>query len=255
MPFPTREELPIIPGTNTIIATMTNSGYLPYTRNMLKSIAPFGLSICIFTVDTKAAEKLRQLGYSYVYDMELTLSEFISWNNEGYDTLCEMKLKIIHHVLSLSVNILMVDGDIVFLKNPMKELCQWDHDRNTEIYVQNDSDSDLHIDNLCTGFIFIRATKRLILLYDVTSIKGKARYDPCRLINNDQSYFNLFIKPFVVVKPLSLHQYPNGSVFYKNPELASCAILIHFNWTEGHLKMLKMKEHGQWLLTRKEERR
>jgi hypothetical protein len=54
--------------------------------------------------------------------------------------------------------------------------------------------------------------------------------------------------------PLPLEVYPNGKYFYINTKaLRSSAILIHFNWVIGHLKMAKMKEHGHWILTPEEE--
>jgi hypothetical protein len=43
-------------------------------------------------------------------------------------------------------------------------------------------------------------------------------------------------------------------MFYDNTEkIQNLAVLVHFNWVQGHLKMAKMKEHKMWLLTPEEE--
>ena len=53
---------------------------------------------------------------------------------------------------------------------------------------------------------------------------------------------------------LPLELYPNGKMFYEHTEyVKDTAVLVHFNWIKGHLKMAKMKEHKMWLLTEDEE--
>jgi hypothetical protein len=43
-------------------------------------------------------------------------------------------------------------------------------------------------------------------------------------------------------------------MFYDNTQsLKESAIIVHFNWVKGHLKMAKIKEHKMWLLTPEEE--
>ena len=36
-------------------------------------------------------------------------------------------------------------------------------------------------------------------------------------------------------------------------KIIETAVLIHFNWVHGHIKMAKIKEHKMWLLTPEEE--
>jgi hypothetical protein len=93
----------------------------------------------------------------------------------------------------------------------------------------------------------------MIKLYDCVSEQGKKKYLECAFDNNDQSYFNKFVKPKCKFQSISLMKYPNGLVFYNQPARKEMAVLIHFNWVHGHLKMAKMKEHKMWLLTPEEE--
>ena len=63
----------------------------------------------------------------------------------------------------------------------------------------------------------------------------------CEFNNNDQTYFNVFVKPRCSFSALPLEKYPNGKMFYDNTEtLNKSAVLVHFNWVQGHLKMAKM---------------
>lgn len=238
---------------HTVLATVTNYGYLLYTRNMLKSLEPFGLdkSVMILCLDQKGTHILRKMGYSVTCADE-ELSKFCPWNTKGYDKICYLKLKWIHTILSQQKNMVLIDGDIVFRKNPMEDITLWHRKPQVEVWIQNDGISNLDHRNLCTGYMFIRSSEKMISLYDCKEESEK--YKSCALKNNDQTYFNQFVKPYCVTEALSLEQYPNGAVFYQNSEsVKQSAVLIHFNWVMGHQKMAKMKEHKMWLLTEEEE--
>jgi len=101
--------------------------------------------------------------------------------------------------------------------------------------------------------MFVRSTPKMIRLFDCISDSGVEKYMKCAFDNNDQTYFNLYIKPECEVKVLPLVLYPNGNIFYHMPSLIETAVLVHFNWVKGHEKMAKMKLHNLWLLTAEEE--
>lgn len=233
---------------HTVLATVTNYGYLLYTRNMLKSLEPFGLdkAVMILCLDQKSAGILRTLGYS-VSDKETDVAQFCPWNTEGYDKICYLKLEWIHSLL-LTKNVVMIDGDIVFRKNPWDDILQWQNHSPTDTWIQNDGMTDSARENLCTGYQMIRSNPRMRTLYDCKSERGQHQYSRCALQNNDQTYFNLYIKPYCTVRALPLKDYPNGGVFYRDAAELS-PVLVHFNWVVGHEKKGKMKEHNMWLLT------
>jgi hypothetical protein len=263
---------------NTVITTLTNHGYLIYTLNMLKSLKPFGLDkiILIVTLDKNAYLILKKMGYNTIcidneeypistfetihtqttqsnrYLNKETLNKFYPWNTQGYDKVCYYKLELIYRILSLNKNILMIDGDIVFQNNPLLHIQEW-NDASEDVWVQNDAPSDKSTVNMCTGYIFIRTSPKLIDLYDCISKDGIEKYKKCAYNNNDQTYFNIYVKPFCTMKALPLALYPNGNIFYYMPELKDNSILVHFNWAKGHEKMAKMKAHKMWLLTPEEE--
>lgn len=246
----------ILYDNKTIITTITNYGYILYTLNMLKSLKEFHLDkkVLVVTIDKKAENILKNLGYNVCCIDNSELGRFCPWNTKGYDKICYLKLELIYRILSLNKNVLLVDGDIVFRKDPLLDIDEWIKDKIYDVWVQNDSQDNKNTKNMCTGYMFIKSNDRLIELYDCVSEQGKSKYITCAFDNNDQTYFNKYVKPGCTMSPLPLEYYPNGKMFYENTEkLLESAILVHFNWVQGHLKMAKMKEHKMWLLTPEEE--
>jgi len=239
----------------TVWTTVTNYGYRLYTLNMLKSLASFDLdrSVLILCLDEKSANWFMKKGY-HVVTANDTHERFCAWNTKGYDRICYLKLEWIFRILSLNMNILLIDGDIVFRKNPNSDLQKWEMDDQFDGRIQNDSQDDRNTDNLCTGYIFIRSNPKTIQLYDCVSDAGKQKYETCAFDNNDQTYFNKFVKPFSRFQPLLLEQYPNGKMYYENTDrIDKTAIMVHFNWVHGHIKMVNMKRYKMWILAPEEE--
>ena len=238
---------------NTVLTTLTNHGYLLYTLNMLKSLRPFGLDkkVLIVAIDEKSHAILKKLGYHTICINE-SLATFYPWNTPGYDKVCYYKLELIYRILLLEKSVLLIDGDIVFQRNPEADIMHWNQSAE-DVWIQNDGINDAHTQNMCTGYMFIRSNANMIALYDCISESGKEKYAKCIFNNNDQTYFNDYVKPACSMTALPLCLYPNGNIFYAVPALQETAILIHFNWVKGHQKMAKMKEHRMWLLTPEEE--
>ena len=243
----------ILEDGKTVITTLTNSGYLLYTLNMLKSLKPYNLDkkILIVCIDINGANILRNLGYNVVCVDEKTLGKFCPWNSSDYVKICYLKLELIYNILSLHKNVLLVDGDIVFRKNPLDDIKLWCNNIKIDVWIQNDSLDNNNTNNMCTGYMYVKSNDMLIKLYNCISQDGRKKYLTCAFDNNDQTYFNKFVKNKCSFCALPLEQYPNGKMYYDNPELD--ATLVHFNWVHGHLKMAKMKQHKMWLLTPEEE--
>lgn len=259
---------PVMEDGKTVMVTLTNSGYLLYTLNMLKSleaVAGKETAQCVWNVcmDPVSVTVLRHAGYhalllqeldATVEDTAATLGKFCPWNTKGYDRICYYKLKTIYELLRQGRNVLLMDGDIVFLKDPRVDMREWWMDSEYEVWCQNDAEGDYQTRNMCTGYMYIRSNPRMIALYDCVSELGLAKYQQCAFDNNDQTYFNRYVKPACRMRALPLALYPNGGYFYADPvNRRKNAILIHFNWVKGHEKMAKMKQHRAWMLTEEDE--
>lgn len=248
----------LLDDNKTVITTMTNYGYLLYTLNMLKSLKQFNLDkkILVVCIDRKGSNILKKLGYNVICieeDVPQELGKFCPWNTKGYDKICYLKLELIYTLVSLNKNVLLIDGDIVFLKDPLPDINWWIQEEYIDVHVQNDSLENHDKTNLCTGYMLIKSNDKMIKLYDCVSEVGKKKYLECAFDNNDQSYFNKFVKPNCTFQALTLLKYPNGQAFYNTPSRKDTAVLVHFNWVHGHIKMAKMKEYKMWLLTPEEE--
>ena len=68
----------LIDDGKTVITTLTNSGYLLYTLNMLKSLKPYNLDkkILIVCIDINGTNILRNLGYTVICVDEKTLGKY-----------------------------------------------------------------------------------------------------------------------------------------------------------------------------------
>ena len=246
----------LLEDTKTVITTVTNYGYLLYTLNMLKSLKPFGLDkkVLVVCIDKKGSVILKKLGYTVFCIDDNELGKFSPWNTKGYDKICYLKLELIYRVLSLNKNVLLIDGDIVFRQNPLEDMGVWWKDTIYDVWIQNDAQENRNTKNMCTGYMFIKTSDRLIELYDCVSEAGQKKYLTCAFDNNDQTYFNKFVKPGCMFSAIPLEKYPNGKMYYDNvDQLKETAVIVHFNWVQGHLKMAKMKEYKMWLLTPEEE--
>ena len=235
--------------------TITNNGFILYTLNLLKSLARFDLDkkIVIVCFDSKADKTLRKMGYNTIL-FDINIHRFIGYNKEGYDKICYYKLLIIYKLLCLKINVFYIDADVVFLKNPEKIINTWNN-LDKDMYIQNDSMDNSDDNNLCMGLLFVKSNSNTIKYFKCNSDENIKYYDTfCAFDNNDQSYFNNKIKPYLKVGVMKLEDCPNGKYFYKESlNIIDKVTVVHFNWVHGHEKLLKMKEYNMWLLTEDEE--
>ncbi len=241
----------------TILTTVTNYGYILYTLNMLKSLKRFDdldKKVLIVCIDSKSDTILKKQGYN-TFLINLDLNKFISYNKKGYDIICYYKLLFIYKVIEAGYNIFYFDGDVVFKNNPNDNLISW-LKSDKDIWIQNDTMNNNDYGNMCMGVIFVKSTQNSLIYFKCDTEEAYNYYKlVCAFDNNDQTYFNNKIKRYLDIGLMSLELYSNGQYFYNNPQLKETCILVHFNWIEGHKKLLKIKEHNMWLLTENEEER
>jgi hypothetical protein len=271
----TKEDLfPCLVEGHTLFTTVTNRGYLLYTLNMLKSLRPYGWDkkLWVVCLDSESSRILEERGY-HVYDVEkeqgqekeeqekkqekekekTIYSQFCPWNAPGYDRICYLKLTVISRILSMGYRVILTDGDIVYRKDPVVDWRRW-WASEEDVWIQNDSLSPKDTSNLCTGYMMIRPSEEMKDAFEVHSKEGQQRYQQCAYDNNDQTFFNRHVKPRGRIRALSLDEYPNGKMYTQSRDrIHSTAVLVHFNWIKGHLKMARMKEYRMWLLEAEEE--
>lgn len=244
--------------SKNLFFTITNYGYILYTLNLLKSLEKFSLdkSILIICFDTKSFLKLSELNYNvFLYKNEL--GEFCKWKDRDFGFIRYFKLKIMYKILKDNFNFLYTDSDIVFLKDPIDKLLEWEEDVKHDIYIQNDTLNNDSFENLCSGFLYVKSTNDILESFNYknkSNIKKfllKEEYE-----NYDQTYINSYIKYKNTIQILPLDNYSNGKYFTsKNKEIIKDEIvLVHMNHFIGNDKLNQFKKYNLWYINKEDEK-
>lgn len=232
------------------LTTLTNSGYLPYTRNLVRSLERLDLAdkLIVFCLDDESARTLASEG-ARVHRLPTsdTVSELQRYKQGRFRDVVRYKFTILQELLGRGFSVLFTDGDVVFLRDPVAQLVR--EFEGVDVLIQNDDPADSSNTlprriNLCTGFFLVRPTRRTRRLFQ-----------PSRLTSDhvcDQRYFNSVKKQAGEIRVLDRDGFPNGSWFLHRPGEPSAtsfdqANIVHFNWLGAEDKIAAMKQHSLWL--------
>lgn len=244
--------LNVIPQSNSIILTITNYGYFIYTLNMIKSLKCDKL--IIICLDQFSYETFKKLKYNVIkYNSEIV--ELYKYGNVNFGIIRYIKLKIIAEILSLKFHILYTDSDIFYLKNITENILEWEKNEY-DIVIQKDGKNEKEIENLCTGFMFIKSNEKTIKSFEILDHYVYPYIVNKIYKNYDQDYFNLILKKELNVKALPLITFPNGRFYLNNKNKLDIkdVTLIHFNWLIGMDKVTQMKSNNMWLITEEDKK-
>lgn len=224
--------------------TITNSGYLKFTKNCYASlkankIAPILTSV---TLDKDAYNSLTELGYPCeLFDnAEIEDShKLIRYRETNWKKMMYLKMRIIYDNLDKYDYVCVTDGDIVFEnKNFMDYTLKYLKKNKVDIIYQNNGLSN-KCNLMCAGFVLIKSSVLTKTLYDA-SLDDK--------FVTEQEYLRSRINKLGInYKLLPLHLFPNGNYYYKHHN-AIKPFLIHFNWISCQKKVRKMKQFDKWYL-------
>jgi hypothetical protein len=117
------------------------------------------------------------------------------------------------------------------------------------MWIQNDTINDNNYTNICAGFLYIRTNDITKKYFNIQIPEFTSRYNECTKHNNDQTYLNSFIIPYLNVKLFPLNKFPNGNYFYNFSEnIKDSIVMVHYNWIVGHEKKERMKKYNMWLI-------
>lgn len=224
--------------------TLTNSGYLEFTLNLLQSLKNINYEgeIECCCIDQKVFDILEQKGAKCsliegVKDNK-ELSDFHKYRWGNWGTIMSQKYVIIYENLLKYDYVCYADGDIVFEdKNFMKHCLENINDN--DFIAQDDKPGG----PICAGFMFIKSndkTKHYFNLDNMNKLYNAQKQ------KGDQTYVNL-IASKLKYKLLPKKLYPNGHFFFENHKILK-PHLIHFNWCKGLNKKELMKKYKKWYL-------
>jgi hypothetical protein len=225
-----------------VFITLTNTGYIDYTLNCLKSLKIINCDIDLhcYCIGKKGYKILKKLGYICYLINDEDNSNFQRFRKGNWSNIVQQKFDIIHSNLLKHEYVCFTDGDIVYEnRNFYKYLV--DNIGDNDMIVQNDRLDNNIKNDICSGFMFIRSNTKTIALFDpvnTNKFKNKPKW-------GDQDYVNE-IKKELKYNTLPLELFPNGKYYYNNSSIKP--YLIHFNWTKGHTKKKKMISYKKWYI-------
>lgn len=227
----------------TIIISVTDSGFIEMALNLWEtSYVRFNITNYLFVCLTRKAGEdiLKATGKQcFVYQEDLDGMVSSNYGHSAFNRKVMVKTRISLDLMLLGYSVVIVDLDIVFLKNPLPYLTCHDCD----LIIQNNT-----ID-LNSGFYLVKPTKGAIELQ-----RASLRHRPNK---NDQDIMmevleRLKIDGKINMKILDLEEFPPGIVYFKNRTFATddpCAdcVIVHNNWIVGlSNKIYKFKEMLLW---------
>lgn len=146
--------------------TLTNAGYVAYTRNCLRSLQKIGITnLKCYAIGERAYRMLARENFDVVHLPDETNTNFQAFRRGNWAAITFYKFRIIHENLLEYDYVCFTDGDIVF-KNPQL----FDYCRGAigtaDLLAQNDGQEDTPGQDLCSGFMFIRSNERTRKYFD-----------------------------------------------------------------------------------------
>ena len=221
--------------------TLTNTGYINYTFNCLKSLenikSPI-MPVC-YCIGNEGYLKLKEKGYQCVRIDEEKDSAFQSFRKGNWSDIVFHKFHMIHENLLTNDYVLITDGDIVYESDKFLSYLM-ENIGDNDMLIQNDRLDDTDDTLLCSGFMFIKSSKLTIDLFNPVIVKKFQQKEKW----GDQTYLN-HIKNDLKYTKLPLDLFPNGAYYYKHSSTIA-PFMIHFNWVVGHDKLKKMRKFNKW---------
>ena len=236
-----------------IILSVVDEEYSKFALNFYKvSIEPHGLKNFLFVTLDKTTkgyfEEIKIPFCSFPFSSFVKKTDQTSnYGSKNFNYKTNMKTAVMIQALKIGLNVLMVDVDIVFFKNPIPFL----HCNNCSILVQQ----DLQLYN--SGFVYAKNTAYSKKLYD-QSWNFFLKFQK----SHDQSYFNMAIEflrdkhSFFEIEVLSKKLFPCGKFYFENvhrpfenlPPCEEC-VFVHNNYIGTKAaKLYRMKENFLWVL-------
>jgi hypothetical protein len=223
--------------------TLTNSGYIEYTENCLKSLEKINcnFNLICYCIGKQGYEYLNNKKYNCFLIDEEENSNFQNFRQGNWCNIVFNKFVIIYENLLKYKYVCITDGDIVFENAGFLQYLLENIELN-DFLIQTEYIDDTNY-VLCSGFMFIKSNVNTLNFFNPKYIKHKKNtvgWDDQIYINNN--------KDKLKYKMLPIELFPNGNYYYNNNNKIINPYLIHFNWIIGDKKKKKMCDYNKWYL-------
>ncbi len=232
---------------NTIILMSVDYGYIDLAINFyFTSLQKLNLENYLFVgSDLRACAVLRNVGVScfdYIQDRDGGSSSV--YFSKAFKRKTHLKTKIVLEALKQGLQVLMVDVDIAFFKDPFQHMECADCD----IQIQSDGSEGN------SGFYLVRPTESSIRLHQQAWEQGLQKPQISNQKAIDRKMERMISRKEIRVKTLSKARFPNGKVFFEDGKRVFIGdnpcdqcVIVHNNWiVDGEAKVYRFKEYGLW---------
>ena len=234
---------------NVIILISTDFGFINQALNLyITSLRKFNITNFLYVTSDKAASSLLDQHNipNYLIFEDRDGKRASKYRTKSYTRKTHIKTKIILQALKHGFTVLIVDADIVFLKNPLP------------FFSCSDCDIQMQWDGFegNTGFYLVRPTKAAIDLH--SEALAMVEISP-KLTNQetiDRALEAMQRRKKIKMVYLPETEFPNGRTYFElgqrmfagdNP-CKSC-VIVHNNWiVSGAAKEYRFKEHLLWFV-------
>ncbi|MGA2329101.1 MAG: putative nucleotide-diphospho-sugar transferase [Bryobacteraceae bacterium] len=235
---------------NTVMFTIATGGYVPFVLNLEASLEQIGMGrqLLVYALDDKAQQELSVSG---VRSVRYPTERCRYWSDYGtpeFGRIASYKYAVGCAVLKSGKNALFVDGDVVFLRNPMSYLREIVRETSADLAVQFESPKNVYN----TGFWFATSHPPVIELFSEVQKSLLAQTFSC-----DQVCFNahLGLATGIRICALDPDLFACGNRFIEDSaEFAGrsnnrlpvdAAYVLHFNYVVGkEAKVSAMRKYG-----------
>ena len=238
--------------TNLKIITLTNDGYKEMTDNLLISMKKLGISklLKIYCIGTDSYSYFKnKYPFNDVIKIDVNKDYLTGWvqyksiqnpdleGKKKWATITSYKIYCINNELKMNNDVIFIDGDIVFEKNPFTYLVN--NIKNYDLLIQNDNQLEEKC-AFCTGFFYMRCNDKTKEITDYKKIVNSLEN-----FQNDQQYLRTYENNLNVCY-LPLELFPNGKFWRDN--IPPDPYIIHFNYDVHNQKISRMKQYNKWYI-------
>jgi hypothetical protein len=222
--------------------TVATAGYVPFVLNLHSSLRRIGLGnhLVVYTPDRRVTRKLSAMGVHSVCFGPQRYQQWSDFNTREFAKIVAYKWAVASEILNTGSNVLFIDGDIVFLRNPAKYLRDVMEKTSPHIIMQWEAPKNVYN----VGFWFARPEASVLALF--RDIQDCLRVE--QTLTDDQNRFNEIIRHRnnLKIHALDPELFACGNQFLElpmdsrnrvdrssNPYPIDSAYLLHFNYVVG----------------------
>lgn len=240
-----------------IIAMFLTGGLCGEAANLIYTLKKLNLhhKLIVTCLDKEAEACIKALGVKTRYK-DIKLAKEASFGTKDFYNITYEKLVMIQEVLEQTNKVVLyTDTDIVFLKDPSKDITNFINS-SKDFMFQDESEDFNENGEGCTGFMVFKPNIKSIdlLLHSQKLMKDNWDNRDWQSSSADQKAINIAIKE---VKGLNYSyfdakDYPNGVRYFNNIDTVYkdyTPVMVHNNCIKGlDNKIQRFKKHGLWFI-------